>query len=233
MITVIGLRGGSGSTTIAVNLALLLRERGERVCIADLSMAGGHIALQLHLATRASWADLLPMKDKLDQRAIGSVLTTHTPTGIGVLAAPAVPTMRSLSQETAIQTLSILATGFQRIVVDAGALNAATVGALLVSSAIVVVMSDDISAVHTTRNMMQSLQGFGVEMGRVRVAVNRPRPEAGVPLQTMVKALGRPISADIPYDANQVQALRHGTPLVVATPDAPFSGAMKQLLRTV
>jgi MinD-like ATPase involved in chromosome partitioning or flagellar assembly len=80
--------------------------------------------------------------------------------------------------------------------------------------------------------MMQSLQNLGVEMGRVRVAVNRSRPDTGMPSATILKALGRPLSAEIPYDANQVQAMRRGMPLVMATPDSAFSKAIQQLART-
>ena len=93
-------------------------------------------------------------------------------------------------------------------------------------------MGDDVMAVHTTSHMMQTLQNLGVETGRVRVAVNHSRTEAGVSSSTILKALGRPISADIPYDPNQVQAMRRGTPLATATPDSAFTQALQQLLKT-
>jgi CheY-like chemotaxis protein len=232
IVTVLGLRGGSGATTVAVNLALLLQERRGRVCIVDLSMAGGHVGLQLRMVARQSWGDLLAAGDTPDAKLIGSVMASHPGSGLSVLAAPQIPSIRTLSQNAMIHTLSALAGNFQHIVVDADGLNPASIGALLVSHAVVVVMGDDVMAVHTTSNLMQSLQALGVEMGRVRVCVNHSRPDAGVPAQTILKALGRPISAEIPYDANQIQAMRHGTPLVSATPDSAFARATQQLLRT-
>ncbi len=232
VVTVIGLRGGSGTTTVAVNLALMLRERRGRVCVVDLNMAGGHVGLHLHMATRQSWGDLLAAGDTPDPRVLSSIVVPNPTVGLALLAAPPVPGMRCLSQSAMGAILNILAGGFQQIVVDADNLNAASVAALLASYAIVVVMGDDVMAVHTTSHMMQSLQNLGVEMGRVRVAVNRSRPDTGMPSATILKALGRPISAEIPYDANQVQAMRRGMPLVMATPDSAFSKAIQQLMRT-
>ncbi len=233
VVTAIGLRGGSGTTTVAVNLAYLLQERRGRVCLIDLSMAGGHVGLQLRMVPRQSWGDLLGAGDAPDPKLINSLLASHAANGLAVLAAPPVPSIDSLSQDAMIQTLTVLAGSFQQIVVDADSLNPASVGALLASHAVVVVMGDDVMAVHTTANMMQSLQNLGIEMGRVRVCVNHSRPDQGVPSQTILKALGRPISAEIPYDATQVQAMRHGTPLVAAAPDSAFAKAAQQLLRTV
>jgi pilus assembly protein CpaE len=231
-VTVIGLRGGSGTTTVAVNLALMLRERRGRVCVVDLNMAGGHVGLHLHMATRQSWGDLLAAGDTPDPRVLSSIVVPNPTVGLALLAAPPVPGMRCLSQSAMGAILNILAGGFQQIVVDADNLNPASVAALLASYAIVVVMGDDVMAVHTTSHMMQSLQNLGVEMGRVRVAVNRSRPDTGMPSATILKALGRPLSAEIPYDANQVQAMRRGMPLVMATPDSAFSKAIQQLART-
>jgi CheY-like chemotaxis protein/MinD-like ATPase involved in chromosome partitioning or flagellar assembly len=233
VVTVIGLRGGVGATTLAVNLAMLMRERGDKVCLADLSATGGQITHQLHVTSRTSWADLLTAGERPEPRVIAAALTTHPHTGTAILAAPASPSSKSLSQETTIHMLNVLTTGFQRIVVDAGTLNSATVGALLVSSAIIVVISDDNASIGATGTMMSSLSGLGVEIGRVRIVVCRVRAEGGPPAPAIVKALGRPIAADMPYDVNQSQALQYGKPLVVATPDAPYSQAAKQLLRTL
>jgi pilus assembly protein CpaE len=233
LVTVIGLRGGSGATTVAVNLAMILQERKARACIVDLSRAGGHVALHLRMVPRQSWGDLLGAGDAPDARLVGSMVTPHPGTGLSVLAAPPIPSMNTLSQNAMTHILSVLAGNFQQIVVDADGLNPASVGALLVSQVVIVVMGDDVMAVHTTTNMMQSLQKLGVDMGRVRVCVNHSRPDPGVPSQTILKAIGRPIAAEIPYDANQVQAMRRGTPLVMATPDSPFAQATIQLLRTI
>jgi DNA-binding response OmpR family regulator/MinD-like ATPase involved in chromosome partitioning or flagellar assembly len=232
VLTVIALRGGSGTTTVAINLALLLNERHGQVCLVDLTMAGGHIGLHLHMAARQSWADLMEAGDALDSRLIGSILAPHPGLGLSVMAAPPVPGTDSLSQPAMESVLTTLTGTFGQVVVDADTLTPASISALLASYAIVVVMSDDVMSVHTTSNFMQTLQRLGVEMGRVRVAVNHSRPDPGVPSATILKALGRPISAEIPYDPNQMQAIRRGIPLAASAPDSAFTKALQQLIKT-
>ncbi len=232
VLTVIALRGGSGTTTVAINLALLLNERRGQVCLVDLTMAGGHIGLHLHMAARQSWADLLEAGDTPDARLIGSILAPHPGLGLSVMAAPPIPGTDSLSQQAMNNVLTTLTGSFGQVVVDADTLTPATTSALLASYAVVVVMSDDVMSVHTTSNFMQTLQKMGVEMGRVRVAVNHSRPDPGVPSATILKALGRPISAEIPYDPNQMQAIRRGIPLAASAPDSAFTKALQQLIKT-
>src|SRR5690606_22320134 len=53
------LRGGSGGTTLAVNLAMALARQGKRVALLDLSATGGQIGLHLHLPTPQHWGALL------------------------------------------------------------------------------------------------------------------------------------------------------------------------------
>ena len=219
-------------TTIAVNLASLIHERRGRVCIIDLSMSGGHVGLHLHMAPRQNWGDLIGTGDNADPKLIGSVLVPHPATGLSVMAAPPIPAMSGLSQSAMIHVLNVLSGGFTQLVVDIDTLTPAALGALQVSHAIIVVLGDDVMSVHTTSNMMQALQKMGIEMGRVRIAVNHSRPEPGVPPQTIIKALGRPISTDIPYEPNQLQAVRRGLPIVTTSSKSAFSKALQQLLRT-
>lgn len=232
--TVISLRGGSGTTTIAVNFALLLaHRRHSRVCLIDLSTAGGHVGLQLHMIARQNWGDLLNRGDAPDPKAIASIIAPHPATGLSVMAAPSVPSMATLSQNAIVHTLSVLSGGFQEIVVDVDSLNPAAVGALLAARRVLLISGDDVMAAHTTRQTLQTLHSLGVEPSRVCIILNRSRPDMGLPTHTVRKTLDHPIAAEIPYDPDQLQALRQGTPLVIASPDSQFSIALQRLLEAV
>ncbi len=232
VITVISLRGGSGCTTIAVNLALALASRG-RLCIADLSNVGGHVQFHLHLKPSQNWGTLASMGDVPDPRVLTQALVHHTASGISLLAAPAMPPDSLLSGTAARNILRELSSTYQQIVVDARSLDPAAKGALTVSSAVVIVTSDDPPAVQTTANLLNTLIGMSIETGRVRVVLNHVRPMQDVPAATIQKALKRPLSAEIPFDAQQAMAIRRGTPLIVARPDSPFSQAIQHLARTI
>ncbi len=233
VMTIAGLRGGTGSTTIAINLAFLLAARGRRVCLVDLSTASGHIPLHLHLAPPQNWGALLNLGDSPDPRAVTSLLVQHHPTGIAVLAAPSIPTMQTLSTVAVQNVLTHLGSAFQHVIVDAPGLDPGAVGALLMARSVVVVMSDDPPSIQTTGQFMVALQNAGVEIGRVRVVVNHIRPTPDVPAETIQKALKRPLSADIPYDHNQLTAIRRGLPLVAADPASAFASSIEALARTM
>jgi len=232
--TVISLRGGSGATTVAVNFAVMLAHyRHSRVCLIDLSAVGGHVGLQLHMIARQNWSELLNCGDAPDAKAIASIIAPHPASGLSVMAAPSVPSMTTLSQNAVVHTLSVLAGGFQEIVVDVDTLNPAAVGALLAARRVLLVMGDDVTSVHTTRHTLQTLRELGVELGRVQIVLNRSRPDTAMPTHTVLKAIDHPLASEIPYDPDQLNAMRRGTPLVVASPDSDFSKALQRLLEAV
>jgi pilus assembly protein CpaE len=233
IISVASLRGGTGSTTLAVNLAFLLASRGRRVCLVDLSTSSGHIPLHLHLAPPQNWSHLLNMGDTPDPHAINQLLVQHRSTGVYLLAAPPVPSLQTLSNTAIQNVLTELGRNFNHVVVDVPNLDPAAVGALQVARSVVVVMADDPPSIQTTGQFLVALQNLGVEMGRVRVALNHIRPTRDVPAETIQKALKRPLSAEIPYEPNQFNAIRQGVPLVVADTGGAFAQSIQQLAWTM
>jgi MinD-like ATPase involved in chromosome partitioning or flagellar assembly len=95
------------------------------------------------------------------------------------------------------------------------------------------VMADDPPSVQTTAQFLIALQNMGIEIGRVRVVLNHIRPTRDVPSETIQKALKRPLSAEIPYDPNQFNAVRRGVPLAASEPEGPFAQGIQQLVRTM
>lgn len=233
VVTVASLRGGTGSTTVAVNLAFLLASRGRRICMADLSTSSGHVTLHVRRVAKLHWGHLLPAGDALDGDMIARLLVKHTQSGVAILPAPLLPTTSTLSRAATTAVLNDLSRSFNHVVVDAPNLDDATMAALLLSRAVVVVMTDDPPSVQSTVQFLTLLQNMGVEAGRVRVALNHVRPVHDIPAEIIQKALKRPLSAQIPYDANQINAMRRGEPLVVSAPDSPFSQAIQSLARTM
>jgi CheY-like chemotaxis protein len=226
-------RPGVGGTTLAVNLTFLARRVVDRVCIVDFAPGAGQVTAQLHLQPRASWADLLNLGDKFDVRSVGSVITAHPQAGVGVISSPASVPARSLSAEGTVSLLGTLTSGFQQIFVDVSAITASSAAAFAVARTVVVVVADDMATAQTPINLPQLLANYGVDSRNIRLVVNHGRPEPGVPLQAIAKALNFPVSGEIPFDVNQAQAIRRGVPAAIMAPESPFALSVQQLLRTL
>lgn len=232
-ITVLSLRGGVGTTTLAVNLSLVLSGRGDHVALLDLSLASGHAHLHMHMPGGRNWGRLLEYGDAPDPELVLQLLTQHGPSGLSLLAAPSVPVMRALSTPATLTIMRDLTADFTRLVIDARSLNSATAGALSVSSVVLVVMTDDPPSIQSAGQLLMTLHNFGVDPARVRLALNHIRTTTDVPVDTIQKALKRPINIDLPYDPGHMDAIRRGVPVVVSNPDGPFARALKQFANTL
>ncbi|MGN6592307.1 MAG: hypothetical protein ACTHJX_05340 [Terriglobales bacterium] len=93
LIVVLGARGGCGSTTTAVNLAVSLQAQQRRddpsVLLLDAAPLG-HTALQLNLKPQFSLADLLSNSARLDTAMLSSLRARHR-CGLDLLAGPSAP----------------------------------------------------------------------------------------------------------------------------------------------
>lgn len=233
VVTVLGLRGGAGATTIAVNLALALTARGGRVCLVDLSPCAGHAALQLRLVGAHSWGDLLERGNTLPAEMVKGLLMTHEASKLAVLSAPAKPTLQSLSEEAARALLEALRESFHVVVLDARSLAAATTVALRASGAVVVPMGDDVLSIQTTTGVLRLLKEMELDMEHVHVVLNHVRPDAALPLAAVQKAIRHPLNVELPYEAAQAAALGRGTPLIMAQPKSAFAQGILRLSRAV
>ncbi|MCD4685935.1 MAG: response regulator [Anaerolineae bacterium] len=232
-LTVLSLRGGAGTTTLAVNLGLRLATRGERICIADFSTSSGHVHLHLRLSAQKNWGLLLNQGAMPDPRALNRLLATHQGSGLSVLPAPLLPPAHALTSAATQNVLRELNTTFQHVIVDARGLDSAVTGALKVSQTVIVLLTDDPPAVQSTGQLLLALRNLGVEDGRIRLVLNHVRATTDVPVDTIQRALKRPLNADLPYEPGHLNAIRRGVPVALANPDGAYCRALDMLVRTL
>ena len=91
IVTVFAAKGGCGKTTLATNLGVALaRDTGHRVCIVDLDLAFGDVAISVQLDPARTMVDALPMAGHVDTAGAASLLTRYGP-GLEMLLAPVTP----------------------------------------------------------------------------------------------------------------------------------------------
>jgi pilus assembly protein CpaE len=227
VIVTLGLRGGVGATTLAVNLAGGLTQAGKRVCLVDLSSSGGLAALQLGLRPKTSWADL-PAKP--DVHNTGAALVRHI-SGLFVVASPFEPVRYGLARDTFQLMLGVLDAVFADIVIRAApVLDDATTLALGAAQLVLLVVSPEVGAVQTAIGTLQALPKLSVADHRIRVVLNHNTPDPVLTQSRVEKALGRPVDLIIPYDRAQTAASAQGTPLILSQPNAPLAAAVQSFI---
>jgi Flp pilus assembly CpaE family ATPase len=201
-----------------------------RACVVDLHGEEGHVAAHLQIAPAKSWHDLTHVTPSTDKRDIGSALTIHK-SGVAVLASPTHQASEQLSEETLHVVYSVLGEGFKRAVVDLPPdfSNPMTLATLPQAGNVIAVVGDNPAALGTASAKLAALEELNLQ-GDIHVVINRTRPH-GVTHEDVTTTLQRPVAADIPYEAEQVNAMMQGTPLLMAQPNSLFSRAILYLAR--
>jgi Flp pilus assembly CpaE family ATPase len=231
VLTVLSLRGGVGTTTVAVNVALALQQASRQVCLVDLCAKSGHAALQMRLKAQVTWAEVLPQINNLSLEAIKQILLHH-PSGVWVLPSPFLP-MPSPSGEAVAHLLGILKPGFGATIVDLGILGDGGRAALAASDVILTVLSPEVASLQTSAATLRTLKALNVPDGKMAWVVNNVAPRFGLSTGALEKALGRTLCANLPYDEAQAQALGQGNPLMISQPDSPFADSVRQLIQAI
>ena len=216
IITVYGLRGGSGRTTLAVNLASALRRASQKdVCLVDLSPSGGQAIMHMRLQPRASWMDI-PNSSDISWDVLKERLTIH-PSGLKVLAAPAKPqSPNAFSGKQTEQILDLLQTHTAFTVVDApSVLTDPFITAVSKADMGLHVVNPEVVSVQTAVKLNRVLAKQNIQIKRKTHISNQLTPDAQLSQGAVERGLGTKVAFQIGFDANQARAMAQGVPLTL------------------
>jgi pilus assembly protein CpaE len=116
MLVVINAKGGSGCTTVAVNLALALQNTHGNTALIDVAPLG-HCALHLNLQPLFTVADAIRNMNRLDSSLLEGFMTRHSG-GLHLLAGPNTPVGAEPSTTDYAKLFDLLVGHFRYVVVD-------------------------------------------------------------------------------------------------------------------
>jgi pilus assembly protein CpaE len=215
-VSFLGTKGGTGTTTMAVNLGAELRRVTDRTTVlVDLKPAPGDVALFLGLRPRFTLTHAL---DKLAWRDVGllhGLLSPHA-CGVDVLAAGEEwgrPSARD--SEGLDATLSCLRATHHWVIVDAGStLTPSSVVALQASDLVVLVANPDVPCLRNLQRLVDAVRLSGVAAGQLRVLLNRAAEQDGLSTAQIEQVLGLTLDWRIPSDYRTVSAaITSGVPI--------------------
>ena len=212
----LGAKGGTGTTTIAVNCAVELAHlSGQRTVVVDLKPGLGEVGLFLGVRSRYTLVDALDNMHRLDAEFMRELLTKHK-SGLDILAGSDNFDRPGSSDSTGIEEiLRHLREEYAYLVVDAGSqVNAAVSAALFAADTIGLVANPDVPSIRNAQRLIDRIRQLGASVDRVRLLLNRTAEPYPIPPAQIEAAVGHPIDHMFPSDYKTVSgALNSGVPL--------------------
>jgi pilus assembly protein CpaE len=211
--TVVNAKGGSGATTVAVNLALALQAAHGNTALVDMAPLG-HSALHMNLKPLFSVTDALRNLHRLDSSLLESFMTRHS-SGLQLLAGPNTPVAVEPSTAEFAKLFDMLMGQFRYVVVDASTrIDPATRLVSNLSQAVLMVASTDVASLWSAARVQQYLGEAGGQ-DKVSLVLNRFRKMPGFTEADAEAAAGAKLLWKVPNQYFAVStAIDRGIPVM-------------------
>jgi pilus assembly protein CpaE len=211
--SVVNAKGGNGSTTVAVNLALALQSAHGNTALVDLAPLG-HAALHMNLKPLFNVTDAIRNLHRLDSSLLESFMTRHSG-GLQLLAGPNTPVAVEPSTAEFARLFDMLIGQFRYVVVDASTrIDPTTRLVCTLSQTVLLVVNADVTSLWSAVRVQRYLGETG---GRenVSLVLNRFRKIPGFSEADAEAAAGVKLLWKIPNQYFAVStAIDRGVPVV-------------------
>jgi len=238
IIDVIGSKGGTGTTTVAVNLAVSIAEdkSAPSVALVDMNLLFGEIPLFLGIKPSYHWGEITKNISRLDATFLKNFLSVDS-SGIHVLSSPArLDSQVSASPEIMERLLKVMRTMFDFVIIDGGqSLDSIALKILQMADTVFVVSILSIPCLSNTNKLLRSFEDLGSTLrGRVKVVINRYLKDSDISIEDAETAIGDKIFLSIVNDyRSSISSINKGQPLSRLVPKASITKNFRELANTL
>ncbi|MDT8403035.1 CpaE family protein [Sulfuriflexus sp.] len=168
-------KGGSGATTLAVNVAYLLRRNYDAsVALIDMDIQFGSAATLLDLKPRSNVMDALLEPDRLDPIFLRALMTHHS-SGLEILASPGdLSSYDGISEQAVTQLMHVAVENYDFVIVDMPRVFMPwTYAILALAEPVMLVVQNDIPTIHDARLLIEHLPLKGIAIDAIEIVNNR------------------------------------------------------------
>jgi pilus assembly protein CpaE len=228
-------KGGTGCSTIAINLAVALREElKQEVLLMDGKLFFGDLDIMLNLKTLNSITELIPHIGALDEGLLHDVISEH-PTGIKVLPAPLNPiAAQGIHPEELHRIVTAAQNTYQNIVIDSGNyLNENTVTLMDASHKILLVINPEIASLRDASRFIEiCYTTLTIPKEKILLIVNQYDQRDGISINDIERTLQMKVFAALPWDPRvPLQSINRGVPIFTQGPKIPLRKSFETMAK--
>jgi pilus assembly protein CpaE len=234
LVTLMGVKGGVGTTTLAVHLAYSLAKRDKKVLLVDHHPELGEVTLHLGLEHHNyGFYELACNLSRMDAELLQGFVLKHE-SGLEVLASPENLGMTPKTTPEAIQqTLRFLLRMYDYVIVDTDCrLDEQNLAMVELSDEFCLIATPQLPAVRGTSRFLDYLLRLNFPVSKSQVILNRWTKRSPLSVENIEKALHRKISLIIPNcDQELGEAIATGIPVSVKSRSDFMQGIGKWTMR--
>jgi pilus assembly protein CpaE len=235
VIAVFGTKGGVGSSSLAVNLAIAMQEQkpAARVAIVDGNTEFGDLSVLLNLNVNRTIIDLISVEE-LDSQYVNDVLISH-PSGIKVMPGSIPQEADYVTKPQIERVIKVLREEFDYIFFDTRPTFGEPILTILdQADTILLITSADIPSIRNTRLFFEVADHLDYPKDKMQLILNKYDPQGAVSAEAIEKSVKHPIIAELPRDDRLVNSsIQQGIPYVISRSNSPLSMKIITLARSL
>lgn len=233
ILSILGSKGGIGSTMIAVNLAEALSRSGDAVSTAlvDLNLSFGDIPFFLDVEPTHTIGQISQNISRLDSVYLMSTLTKHT-SGIYILAASNNrEEAEAVTPDTTKQIFNSMQQMFDYIVVDTNrSLDQVNMVSFECSEVIFIITQLDLPSLKNANRFVNMCIDQGCDESKLKLVINRYEKRSDISLKEAEKVLNQKAFWLIPNDYPSVNSsINQGKSVISTAPNSKVTKSFKEM----
>ena len=234
LVSVVGSKGGVGTTTIAVNLAVTLAEQEDdrTVAVLDMNTLFGEIPLFLEISPKYHWGEITKNIERLDEMFLMNVLSKHS-SGVHVLPSPGyLNGHQAPTPDIMGRLLDVMKCMFDYVIIDCGqSMDETALKTIQKSEEVLLISVLSLPCLANTNKLLSSLIDLGyLTKKRIKVVLNRYIKKSEISFQDAQKGIGHDIFWIVPNDYDStMSAINNGKPLSQIAPRSKIAKSFKEM----
>jgi pilus assembly protein CpaE len=212
-----GSKGGVGTTTLAVHLAMyLVQNHQKRVLLIDNRPELGHVCVYLGVdGSRFPFHEVVRNVARLDSELLQASVAKH-PSGLNILSSPDVcGGMKVLDADSVTRTMEFLRTEYDFVIVDSATrLDPVNLAVIDASARVYLVATPEVGSIRDLSRYVDNLMQIEYTTEKMHVVINRFSSRYAVNVEQIEKAIRLPVTMKLPNNFTElVRSVNLGEPV--------------------